>query len=46
MARAIAGAWLTATLATFVGVLLGIHPEAIRDATILVVFGFVLTHKR
>ena len=46
MARTIVGAWLTATLATIAGVLLGFHPVAIRDATTLVVCGFILTQKR
>lgn len=45
MARAIAGAWLTATLATIAGVLLGIHPDAVRDGSALAAVGFVITYR-
>lgn len=46
MARALIGAWLTASLATFAGLMMGVHPDAIRYASTIAAAGFVFTYKR
>jgi hypothetical protein len=46
MARALIGAWLTAALATFAGLMLGLHPDAIRFGSTVAATGFFFTYKR
>lgn len=46
MARALIGAWLTAALATFAGLMMGLHPDAIRYASSIAATGFFFTYKR
>lgn len=46
MARALIGAWLTGSLATFAGLMMGVHPEVIRYASTIAVVGFFFTYKR
>lgn len=40
------GACLTGSLATFAGVMMGVHPDAIRYASTIAAVGFVFTYKR
>lgn len=46
MARALIGAWLTASLATFAGLMMGLHPEAIRYASTIAATGFFFIYER
>lgn len=46
MARALIGAWFTGSLVTLTGVVMGVHPEAIRYASTIAVTGFLFTYRR
>lgn len=46
MARALIGAWLAASLATLAGLMMDVHPDAIRYATTIAATGFFFTYKR